>query len=190
MTKETEDDVTTYAVGVMIGGRPYGIVVLEDGTLTEMSLDVGEDEVRFAACPLAVQKTFHKETNDAKIESVGKDVRYGVPVYEAEVAVGGKEYSIVVAEDGTLVEKTLIVAEEEIEFAHCPAAVQKALRELSEGGELGDITRSSGIGVHVYEAAAQIHGKGYVLQVSDRGLLISKALDEEDEDDPARQAGG
>lgn len=118
-----------------------------------------------------------------KIDVVIKDVRYGGTVYEAAVTVGGKDYGVVVAEDGTLVEKALIIEEEEVELAACPAAVRKALRDQSQGGEVGAVTRSTGLAGHVYEAVVETHGKRYVIEVTEGGTLISKALNEDDEEE-------
>ena len=135
VTKEKdEDDETVYWADVAIGGKTYAIGVLEDGTLTEMNLAVDDDEVPFDRCPAAVQATFRSEAFGAKIDTVGKDMKYGVPIYETVVEHKGKSYEIVVAEDGTLVEKVLVIDDEEVELAMCPAVVQIALREHARAG--------------------------------------------------------
>jgi hypothetical protein len=83
----------------------------------------------------------------------------------------------VVAEDGTLVEKVLVIDDEEVELAMCPAVVQTAFREHAQGGVIGTITRSTGIGRHTYEAEVELKGKVYLIEVSETGLLISKSLE-------------
>jgi hypothetical protein len=178
VTKETdEDDETVYWADVVIRGTTYAIGVLEDGTLSEMNLAVDEDEVPFDRCPAAVQATFKSEAFGARIETVGKDVKYGVTIYETAVEHKGKSYEIVVAEDGTLVEKVLVIDDEEVELAACPAVVQIAFREHAAGGTIGDITRSTGIGRGTYEAEVDIKGKIYLIEVSEAGHLISKSLE-------------
>jgi len=107
---------------------------------------------------------------------MGKDIKYGVVIYEAVAAIGGKDYAIVVAENGTLVEKMLVVAEDEIELSHCPTAVQHALKEHARGGKIGTIMRSTGIGGHVYESELEISGEKYFLEITEGGGLISKSL--------------
>ena len=104
-------------------------------------------------------------------------MKYGVTIYEAVVDHKGKSYEIVVAEDGTLVEKVLVIDDEEVELATCPAAVQAAFREHAKGGTIGDITRSTGIGRPTYEAEVEIKGKVYLVEVDESGLLISKSLE-------------
>jgi hypothetical protein len=178
VTKETDaDDETIYWADVKIGGRTYAIGVLEDGTLTEMNLAVDQDELAFERCPMAVQTTFRHEAFGQKMGTVGKDMKYGVTIYHTAVEYRNKKYEIVVGEDGLLVEKVLVIDDEEVELAECPAAVQSTLREHATGGTIGDITRSSGIGRHTYEAEFEIKGKVYSIEVAEDGRLISKSLE-------------
>jgi hypothetical protein len=178
VTRETdEDEETVYWADVVLRGMTYAIGVLEDGTLSEMNLAVDEEEVPFEQCPAAVQATFKSEAFGARIEVVGKDVKYGVTIYETAVEHKGKSYEVVVAEDGTLVEKVLVIDDEEITLAECPAVVQIAFREHASGGTIGDITRSTGIGRPTYEAEVDIKGKIYLIEVSETGHLIAKSLE-------------
>jgi hypothetical protein len=179
--KEKEDDETFYWAEVTIGGKAYAIGVLEDGTLSEMNLAVDDDEIAFDLCPSAVQATFHREAFGEKVKEVGKDRKYGVTVYESVVQHRGKLYEIVVADDGTLVEKVLVIEDEEIELAKCPAAVRTALREHANGGTIGDVTRSAGITHPTFEAEVTIKDKVYLIEVADNGLLISKSLEAAEE---------
>ena len=179
--KEKEGDETVYWAEAAIGGKAYAIGVLEDGTLTEMNLAVDDAELPLERCPAAVQATFRREAFGEKIKAVGKDMKYGVTIYETVVQHNGKSYEIVVAEDGTLVEKVLVIEDEEIELAKCPAAVQAALREHAKGGTIGDITRSTGIGRPTFEAEVNIKDKVYLIEVAESGVLISKSLEAAEE---------
>src|SRR5581483_8451311 len=86
VSKETdEDDEAIYWADVVLGGRSYAIGVLQDGTLSEMNLAVDDNEVPLEQCPAVVQATFRSEASGARIESVGKDIKYGVPIYETVV---------------------------------------------------------------------------------------------------------
>lgn len=178
VTKEkAEDDEVVYWADVAVGGRTYAIGVLEDGTLAEMNLAVDDEELPLDRCPAAVQATFRGEAFGAKVDTVGKDLKYGVTIYETVVDHKGKSYEIVVAEDGTLVEKVLVIDDEEVELSRCPAVVQIALREHAKGGTVRDITRSTGIGRHTFEAEVEFNGKVYLIEVDEGGLLISKSLE-------------
>ncbi len=177
VTKETdEDEGTIYWAEATVGSRTYAIGVREDGTLHEMSLAVGDEERPLDRCPSAVQATFRSEAFGETVGTVGKDEKYGVTIYETTVVHKGKSYVIVVAEDGTLVEKTLVIDDEEVELAKCPLGVQTTLRAQANGGTIGEITRSTGIGRPTFEAEVQIKDKVYLIEVAENGLLISKSL--------------
>jgi hypothetical protein len=178
--EKNADDETLFWADVKIGGKMYVIGVLDDGTLTEMNLAVDDDEeIPVERCPLLVQSTLKHECFGQKIGSVGKDMKYGVTIYQTVVAYRGRSYQIVVAEDGQLVEKVLVVDDEEIELGNCPAAVQTAFREHSRGGRIGQITRSTGIGKPTFEAEVEIKAKVYLIEVAESGSLISKSLEAE-----------
>ncbi|MGP0065674.1 MAG: hypothetical protein ACLQGP_18980 [Isosphaeraceae bacterium] len=175
--EHNEDEETVYWADVSVGGKIYAIGVLEDGTLTEMNLAVDDAEVPFEGCPAAVQATFRREAFGEKVEAVGKDMKYGVVIYESLVHHKGKPYEIVVAEDGTLVEKVLVIDDEEIELAKCPATVQATLKAHAKGGKIDGITRSTGISGRTYEAEVEIGTKVYSMEVAEGGYLISKSLE-------------
>jgi hypothetical protein len=65
--------------------------------------------------PAAVLKTLEKESENAKLDDVEKQMADGKTVYEADVQIGGKTYEIRVAEDGTLLSKKLEHGEDEEE---------------------------------------------------------------------------
>ena len=183
VNKLTEDGATKFATSVELGGKTYHLQVDEKGLLEQMAIDVGETEVKFSACPAAVQSTLRSESHQAKFDVVNRDLRSGVTVYEAVAEFGGKEYSYVVAQNGTLIEKVLVIAEDDIELSHCPSAVQNAIKEHARGGKIGLITRSTGVGGHFYEVELEIGGKGYLVEFTEGGGLISKALLEDEDQD-------
>ncbi len=178
VTKEKNaDDETLFWAEVAIGGKMYVIGVLDDGTLTEMNLAVDDEEVPLERCPALVQATMRHEAFGQKISSVGKDMKYGVSIYQTVIPYRGHSYQIVVAEDGMLVEKVLVIDDEEVELESCPLAVKAAFREHSGGGKIGQITRSTGIGKHTFEAEIEIKSKVYLIEVAESGMLISKSLE-------------
>jgi hypothetical protein len=178
VTKEKDEDgKTVYWAEAVIGGKTYAIGAVEDGTLSEMNLAVDDDELPFDRCPAAVQATFRSEAFGEKVEAIARDMKYGVIIYQTVVNNKGKSYQVVVAEDGTLVEKVLVIDDEEVKLSDCPAAVRAALHEHAKGGEIGDITRSTGIGQQTFEAEVKIKNKIYSIEVAENGLLISKSLE-------------
>jgi hypothetical protein len=177
----SEDEPTVYWAEVKLDDRLYAIGVLEDGSLSEMNLAVDEEDLALDACPAAVQSTLRAESFGEKVNTVGKDVKYGITIFETVVAHSGKSYEIVVAEDGTLVEKVLVINDEEIKLAECPEAVRKSLREHAKSGTIGNITRSTGIGKHTFEAEVKIKDSIYLIEVAESGHLISKSLEAAEE---------
>lgn len=186
--KLSEDGATTYQASVVLAGKTYQIRIDGKGLLEHLALDVGDDEVEFKACPTGVQTTLRGESHQAKFDTVSRELRYGVAVYAAVARIGGKEYSLVVAQNGTLIEKMLVIADDDIELSQCPTAVQNALKEHARGGKIGVITRSTGVSGHVFEAELEIEGQSYVVELTEGGGLISKSrLEDEDEDEPEPQ---
>lgn len=178
---EKEDAETVYWAEVTIGGRFYAIGVLEDGTLTEMNLAVADDELAFEKCSAPVQTTFRREAFGETPTEVGKDIKYGVTIFATVVKHKGKAYQIVVAEDGTLVEKVLVIEDDEVELTKCPATVQAALKEHARGGTIGAVTRSTGLGRPTFEAEVMIRDKVYLIEVAENGHLLSKSLEAAEE---------
>lgn len=175
--EKEEGGPTLFWADAVIGGKTYAIGVLEDGTLTEMNLALDDAEVPFERCPAAVQATFRHEAFGQAIKAVGKDMKYGAVIYEAAVAHRGKTYEIVVAEDGTLVEKTLVIEDDAIDLAKCPKAVQATFRAHARGGTVRDVVRYTGILHPIYEAEVESAGKVYLVEIADNGVLISKSLE-------------
>ena len=147
------------------------------------------DELKLSDCPSAVQKTLKREANGAKIDTLEKEVEDGKTFYEADVTIDGKDYEIAVAEDGTLLEKALEDEEDddeegdtvEVELADCPKAVQKTLKREANGASIDAVDKGTKDGKAVFEVDVKIDGKNYEIRVAEDGILISKALDEEDE---------
>ena len=66
-----------------------------------------EVKVTMDQVPAAVKDTLQKESGGASITSVDKESDEGKTIYEADAMIGGKNYEIKVAEDGSLISKKL-----------------------------------------------------------------------------------
>jgi hypothetical protein len=178
VTREREADAEAlYWAEVELGGKKYEIGILEDGTLTEMNLAVSDEKIPLESCPAAVQETFRSEALGEKVVEIGRDVKYGVTIYQTVVNHKGKSYTVIVAEDGTLMEKVLVINDEEVKLSDCPAVVRSSLHLHANGGEIGDVTRSTGIVRPTFEAEVKIKDKIYLIEVDETGLLVSKSLE-------------
>jgi hypothetical protein len=165
--EKDEENETIYWADAVIGERTYAIGILEDGTLSELNLAFNDEEIPLEKCPEPVRETFKLEAFGETVGLVGKQMRYGVTLFESVVKHKDKSYQLAVAEDGTLFEKVLVIDDEEVDLEKCPAAVQAALKKHAHGGAIHDVTRSTGILRPTYEAGVEIKN----------GLLISKTLE-------------
>jgi hypothetical protein len=149
--------------------------------------------IKFSECPAAVQKTLTREARGAKIDKVDLESDDGRVVFEADVVIDGKNYEILVAPNGALIAKKLDEDEEEKEvemkLADCPAAVQKTLKREADGAKIDKVDKMSKEGRNLYEIDVKIDGRNYEVIVTEEGLLLSKELDEEDEEEGNDEKG-
>ena len=82
--------------------------------------------------PDAVASTFKAKFPNGKIEKLDVTEEEGVNVYDIEFSDGKMEKETDIAEDGTMLEFTLVIAQKEI-----PAAPLKTIRENAKGAKLG-----------------------------------------------------
>jgi hypothetical protein len=96
-----------------------GLGVVGCSSMHGQAKDKGEDDegneqkIAFAQVPEAAQKTLTDESKGNNIDSVDKELKHGMTVYEADTVIYGKNYEIKVAQDGTLVSKKLDVESKE-----------------------------------------------------------------------------
>jgi hypothetical protein len=144
--------------------------------------------VAFADCPAEVQKTLQRESLGATLNGLFEDTDDGQKVYRAEVTFERRNYEIVIAIDGTLLEKVLVEEDDDemvrVDFADCPEGVQRLLKREVGDNTIVAIARLIGVTPAVYVADARLDEKDYVVKVSEDGALLSKILasDHADED--------
>jgi hypothetical protein len=66
-----------------------------------------EVKVTIDQVPAAVKDTFQKEAGKGTITGIDKETKHGKTLYEADVMIEGKNWEIVVGEDGKLISKKL-----------------------------------------------------------------------------------
>lgn len=127
---EAEDGTVLFEADVVIDGKNYEILVAANGTLVAKKLDeedeADEVEVKLADCPEAVRKTLTREADGAKIDKVDKFSKEGRWLFETDVKIDGKNYEIIVTEQGLLLSKRVDEEDEEDE------------KEEKKGDEKGD----------------------------------------------------
>ena len=114
---ESEDGRVVFEADVTIDGKNYEILVAPNGALIAKKLDEDEEEneveMKLADCPAAVQKTLKREADGATIDKVDKMSKEGRNLYEIDVKIDGRNYEVIVTEEGLLLSKQLDEEDEE-----------------------------------------------------------------------------
>jgi len=80
--------------------------------------------------------------------------------------------------------------EVKMKFTDVPAAVQTTITKEADGTAVTDVDKETDDGKTIYEADAKIDKINYEIKVADDGSLISKKIDDEDDDKPTTQKAG
>jgi hypothetical protein len=72
--------------------------------------------------------------------------------------------------------------EVKVKFDDCPAAVKATLAKESGGATIATVDKENEDGKTIYEADATINGQNYEIKVSEDGKLVSKQIDNEDDE--------
>jgi len=116
VTQTTQDGRQVYEVDFQGAGHNPKVVVAEDGTLisSDMAKPAGPIErmltptgatgTPFSALPEAAQKTIQAQAPGAPIASITRHESNGRVIYKVEFQEPGKNPTLEVAEDGTLVQ--------------------------------------------------------------------------------------
>jgi len=116
VSKKTENGMDVYEIQFREPGTNPKIVVGADGKLlnTDMARPAGPVEraltptgatgTKFSALPEKAQKTIKEKAPDAQITNISRQDKDGRVIYEVEFKDTGKNPTIRVADDGTLVQ--------------------------------------------------------------------------------------
>jgi len=92
-----------WMIAVLVGG-----LIVAGVARAEDEKEGKEEKVAVSALPAAVKDTLTKESFGATLpENVDKQTDEGKTIYEADVVIGGKNYEIKIAEDGSLLDKKI-----------------------------------------------------------------------------------
>jgi hypothetical protein len=154
----------------------------------EKAIEIKEVKVKYADCPAAVQKTIQREVIGATINGVFLDSQDDTAIYRADVTCDDKNYDILVAKNGTLLEKVLQTGGEgdesvEVAFSDLPSAVRETFKRESLGAKIENVSKHDHSVRTTYELYVKAGKQNYEVKVAEDGTLISKVLDEEDEED-------
>ncbi len=128
--------------------------LLASATMAALSLGAAENAVKPQDAPAAVQAAIRKETANAKMVGLSKEVEKGRTLYELETKVNGRGRDLLIAEDGFIAS-----VEEEVALDSVPAPVKAALVRKAAGGKIQKVEAVTEHGTLAYEAAMVVHGK-------------------------------
>jgi hypothetical protein len=118
--------------------------------------------------PAAVQKTAHAEVGKNSIEEVEDTFELGQHATEVEYREDGKKMAVVIAKDGSLIQK-----EYRMSPADAPDAIKKAVAAAYPGGKISHIkqvTRQSGV---FFELSVRTDSGAHQLTLDSAGKKIA-----------------
>jgi hypothetical protein len=117
--------------------------------------------------PAAVQKTAHKEIGASKVEEVEDTYEEGQHATEVEYGENGKKMAVVIAADGTLIQK-----EYRMSPSDAPAVIQKAVAALYPDGTITHIKLVEQTTGKFYEISVKAGGKSHQLKLDKGGKAL------------------
>jgi hypothetical protein len=123
-----------------------------------------DDEAEFNDLPAAVQKTAHEEIGKSKVEEVEDTYEEGQHATEVEYSENGKKMAVVIAKDGTLIQK-----EYRMSPSDAPAAILKAVTALYPDGKISHIKEVERKTGKFFELSVKAGGKAHLLKLDEDG---------------------
>jgi uncharacterized membrane protein YkoI len=120
------------------------------------------------ALPIPVRRTVLAEMANGTLDSANRtNGDAGEVIYDVDFTRAGKSRNMTVALDGQLLDIQVFLDE-------TPVAARAAIRTLSQGGQLGDITKNIGDNDDfTYEAEITRDGATRAFTVDDKGVLLA-----------------
>lgn len=163
--------------------------------------------------PRTVQKTVDREAGDGRVIEIELLKGDGQMTYDVDVQIDGRTYELLIAPNGTLQAKQLDDEDDNEELgdddedeagddegedegdsnevrlrlADLPKSVAKTLKREARGGEIEEIEREIEDGRITYEAEVEFDDERgervYEVEIDERGVLLSKTLQQDDDGD-------
>jgi hypothetical protein len=117
--------------------------------------------------PAALQKTAREQIGAAKIEEVEPTYEEGQHATEVEYRENGKKMAIVIAPDGTLIQKEYRMAP-----GDAPEVIKSAVAAHFPGGRISHLKEVERGGGKFYEVSVKADGKSHQLQLDETGTPV------------------
>jgi hypothetical protein len=126
-----------------------------------------DEEAELNALPAAVQKTAHEQIGTSKVEEVEDTYEEGQHATEVEYRETGKKMAVVIAKDGTLIQK-----EYRMSPTDAPDAIKKAVAAQFPEGKISHIKEVEQKSGKFFEVSVKAGGKSHQLKLDTAGKAL------------------
>jgi len=126
-----------------------------------------DEEGELNALPAAVQKTAHDQIGKSAVEEVEATYEEGQHATEVEYRENGKKMAVVIAKDGTLIQK-----EYRMSPMDAPDAIKKAVAAQYPGAKISHIKEVERKTAKFYEVSVKANGKSHQLKLDAAGKPV------------------
>ncbi len=156
------------------------------GLLAGCNKSIEQASNDFNSLPRQVQKTVRAQAPNAEIASVSKLTTNGMNAFKVEFREKGANPSVVVAENGTLLNSELGKQAGAIDrlltptgatgtpFSALPQAVQKTIQARAPNAQVANISRHDENGRVIYEIEFKDQGKNPTMKVAEDGTIVQQ----------------
>jgi hypothetical protein len=129
----------------------------------------GDEEADLNDLPAAVQKTAHEQIGTSKVEEVEDTFEQGQHATEVEYREAGKKMAVVIAKDGTLIQK-----EYRMSPSDAPEVIKTAIAAQFPRGTISHIKEVERKDVKFFEISVKSAGKTQRLTLDEGGKILKE----------------
>jgi hypothetical protein len=122
------------------------------------------EEAELNDLPAAVQKTAHEQIGTSKVEEVEDTFEEGQHATEVEYRENGRKMAVVIAKDGTLIQK-----EYRMSPGDAPDAIKQAVGATYPDGKISHIKEVERTDAKFFEVSVKSGGKSHQLKLDEAG---------------------
>jgi hypothetical protein len=126
-----------------------------------------DEEADLNDLPAAVQKTAHEQIGTSKVEEVEDTFERGQHATEVEYRENGKKMAVVIAKDGTLIQK-----EYRMSPADAPDVIKTAVSAQFPAGTISHIKEVERTNAKFFEVSVKAGGKSHRLTLDESGKPV------------------
>jgi hypothetical protein len=129
---------------------------------------LADEDEDLNALPAAVQKTAHEQIGASSVEEVEDTYEAGQHATEVEYRDNGRKMAVVIAKDGTLIQK-----EYRMSPGDAPDVIKAAVTAQYPGATISHIKEVERKDIKFYEVSAKAGGKSHQLKFDESGKPVT-----------------